>query len=56
MVVSMQDQKDESNILLHELKCAKIDMMHVYKLKIDSNGEIVISEKKMAIPAQGLNV
>jgi len=39
MVVFMQDQKDQSNILLHDLKCAKIDRMHIYKLKTDCNGE-----------------
>lgn len=39
MVVFMQDQKDQSNILLHELKCAKIDRMHIYKLQTDCNGE-----------------
>ncbi len=52
MVVSMQYQNDQSNILLHELKCAKIDKIHVYKLKIDYNGEIDCKWKNnMAIPA-----
>jgi hypothetical protein len=57
MVVSMQDQKDQSNILVHGLKCAKIDKMHVYKLKTDCSGEIDCKWKNnMTIPAQGLNV
>ncbi len=51
MVVSMQDQKDQSNILLHELNCAKIDRMHVYKLKTDCNGEIDCKWKKNGNPS-----